>query len=245
MPGLPSLREDGITSTTPNSYDTIHHLPGQPPPKKPKTVQQSSHLPENEQLWLPSAIPQHLREQACVSGLVKTETRMQLAVLDDALSHLCRQLRISSTIRTHSKSNGSGTSQRMGTRTHNVLQSFAEKIDRCAARYRAAYSALFALDPDGEWRKRLHELKPEDVRSLHRPRDEDKSKSKKRKDRPRDEDNSKSKKRKDRPSEGRRELSWIWLQNGPNGRPTMDSADSDRTGKGEHLSFAGIYHRLM
>lgn len=225
MPGLATLREEGVTSATPTNYDTIHHPPGHTSAKDPKSVKPPSSIPENECLWLPSAIPQHLREQACIGGLVKMEARMQLALLDDSLSNLCRQLRISSTIRTHAKSNGGGTSQRMGTRTQNVLQRFSEKIDRCAARYRAAYSALLSLDPNGKWRERLHVLKPEDVRSLHRSRDEDKAPSKLRK------------LRKDRPSEGRRELSWIWLQNGPDGRPTMHSDNSDRTGKGEHMIF--------
>jgi len=50
--------------------------------------------------------------------------------------------------------------------------------------YRAAYKALLALDPKGEWQKCLQQLKEEDIRTLGHY---------------------------DNESEGFHEVSWIWL----------------------------------
>ncbi|KZP28679.1 hypothetical protein FIBSPDRAFT_728847 [Athelia psychrophila] len=182
----------GVAPLTPTAYDI-----------QQPTASDSSHLPELECLWLPSAIPRDMRDQACVPGLVKTETRFQLALLDDTLVNLRRLLRISATVREHTRSNGAGTSQRLGSRSQNVLHRFTDKIARCVARYRAAYAALMSFDPTGDWKDRLQELKPDDVRSPHR-------------DHRKHNDTT-------RPSEGKRELSWIWLRNGPLGRPTMEN----------------------
>ncbi|KAF7976045.1 hypothetical protein HWV62_7952 [Athelia sp. TMB] len=232
MPGVVELRENGVSPVTPSAQDIIHRPLGQQSSQPSPSVDHLSQLPEHECLWLPSSIPQDVREQSCAGGVVKTETRMQLALIDDTLSNLRRQLRISSTIRTQNKLDGAGTSQRLGTRTQHVLQRFSEKIDRCAARYRTAYSALLSLDPDGVWRERLHELKPQDVCSPHRERDDD--------DRP---GAKKRKARKERPSEGRRELSWIWLTNGPRGRPTMETLTPDQISHDMRAEWARMLAR--
>lgn len=224
MPGVATLRDEGVKPVTPSAHDIIHHPAGVPANQKPAEESSKGNLiPEREYLWLPSAIPQEMREQACVPGLVKIETRFQLAVMDDALVHLRRQICISSSVREHTRTNGGGTSQKLGARSQDVLNRFREKISRCAGRYRAAYAALTSLDPDGDWKERLLVLKNEDLCSLHRKRD--------------DEGSKKKKKRKlheiDRPSEGRREMSWIWLHNGPLGRPTMENMTADQINDGK------------
>lgn len=219
MPGVPEIRDGGIVASTPSAHDIINHLTGRPSTQKEAV----SFLPERECMWLPSAIPEAMRNEACIATLVQTELRMQLAVADDSLDNLRRQLRIASTIRYHSRTSGAGTSQRLGTRTQSVLQRFAEKIDRCTARYRAAYAALVSLDPNAEWKERLQPLKAEDIRSPHRDLDEDVPSSKKK---------ARKKNDRSRPSEGKRQLSWIWLRSGPSGRPTMDSLTEDQISDG-------------
>lgn len=220
MPGVPEIREGGIAASTPSAHDIINHPTGRPSTQK----ETASLLPERECLWLPSAIPKAMRDEACIPNLVHMELRMQLAIADDSLDNLRRQLRIASTIRYNNHIDGAGTSQRLGSRSQSVLQRFADKIERHTARYRAAYAAIVSLDPDGEWKERFQPLKPEDVRSPHRDRDEDVPSSKK-----------KARKKNDRsiPSEGKRELSWIWLRNGASGRPTMDNLTADQIGDGE------------
>ena len=68
------------------------------------------------------------------------------------------------------------------------------KTDRCAAQYRAAYVALMLLDPGREWTLRLKPLADKDIRSPHRQEDD--------------------------PTEGKRELSGIWLTSNAGSHPT-------------------------
>lgn len=224
MPGVAELlAEESFEPVTPSARSIISQSTGHKKSPSPSNHTENG-LPEDDHIWLPSAIPQEIREKACPSSLVETEKRMQLALMDDSLDNLCRQLRISATVRDDKRTNGGGTSQGLTTRTESVLERFREKTNRFAARYRAAYAALHSLDPEGQWKERLFVLKPDDVRSPHRIRDEDLP-SKKRK--------ARAKNDKSHPSEGRRELSWIWLRRGPNGRPTMNSTTSEMTGDGK------------
>ncbi|KZP18442.1 hypothetical protein FIBSPDRAFT_893441 [Athelia psychrophila] len=218
MPGAPELCAEGAAPLTPTAYDIINHptgRPSQPDSEQQPTASDSSHLPELECLWLPSTIPWDMHDQACVPGLVKTETCFQLVLLDDTLVNLRHLLRISTTVREHTRSNGAGTSQCLGSRSQNVLHRFTDKIARCVARYRAAYAALMSLDPMGDWKDQLQELKPDDVCSPHRDHVDDGGKKHKKKKRKHNDTT--------RPSEGKRELSWIWLRNGPLGWPTMEN----------------------
>lgn len=116
--GVPEIRESGIVVSTPSAHDIINHPSGRPSMQK----EPASLLPERKSLWLPSAIPKDMHSKACISNLVQTELRMQLAVADDSLDNLCRQLCITLTIRYHSRTSGAGTSQRLGSRTQSVLQ---------------------------------------------------------------------------------------------------------------------------
>jgi len=78
-----------------------------------------------------------------------------------------------------------GPSQRAGTQARSLISRFQDKINRCAERYRAARSALFVLEPGGSWLQKYLELKREHIRTPRRGDQEE--------------------------SEGRREISWIWM----------------------------------
>lgn len=197
MPGVPQLRNTNTSpAVAPASFPSARSK------RKLKANPNGTNvpnLPEDECLWLPSSVPSHLWQSACASGLAEKEAKFRIAQADDALAELRRQLRICATLRDFRKTQIGGTSQKMGTRTRTMLLRFAAKTTRCAERYRAAYSAITLLDPDGEWRSRLQLLKDTDIRSPHREEDD--------------------------PTEGRRELSWIWLAGRAGGRPMLATED--------------------
>ena len=109
--------------------------------------------PETMHLCLPSIMPLSLWATGCLPRIVDKERRLRLAQVDDALAKLCCQLRIAATIRDYKKS--IGPSQKLGLRTRTLLKRFHDKTLRCARRYSAAFEALKALDPNGDWTARL------------------------------------------------------------------------------------------
>lgn len=132
-------------------------------------------------------MPQSLCLTGCTVGLAEKEIRLRLAQADDALNNLRCQLWISAALLDFKKTNIGSTSQRRGVKMRNLMARFHEKSHRGARRYDAAFQALLALDPNGAWTSHLKHL--DHSKDLCLPR--------------RDQD--------EEPSEGRRELSWIWL----------------------------------
>jgi hypothetical protein len=149
---------------------------------EPSDATPGDHPPENMPLKLPSTLPASLLK-SCTFNLVQIELRFRLAQADDSLSELRRLLRITMSLKNY-RIKQVGTSQRAGTRARSLIDRFKDKISRCVERYRAAHNALLVLDPTGNWQTYLLQLKEEDVRAPGRRENE---------------------------SEGRRELSWIWL----------------------------------
>jgi hypothetical protein len=141
--------------------------------------------PETIQLWLPSSLPANLRETGCVSGLLEKERRLRLAEADDALVALRRQLRITTGVFNYKKTHVSGTGQKANTRARTLLTQLTTKTRLFADRYRAARKALLVLDPNGNWQHRLLPLRKGDIKGPTMTDDDE--------------------------SEGRRELSWIWV----------------------------------
>jgi hypothetical protein len=74
-------------------------------------------------------------------------------------------------------------SQQEKTRASKLTGRFKDKVYWCAERYKVARNSLLALDPMGEWKAYLLELKDGDIRPPGRKDDE---------------------------SEGYREVPWIW-----------------------------------
>jgi hypothetical protein len=118
-----------------------------------------------------------------LDSLADKERRLRVAQADDALAELKRLLRITMGLWEY-KYTQIGSGQGANTRTRTMITRFKTKVTRCVDRYRAARAALLKLDPTGDWIIRLRELKAEDIRAPGREEGE---------------------------SEGRRELSWIWL----------------------------------
>ncbi len=136
-------------------------------------------------LWLPSALPAPLRASLS-PGLADKKRRMRIAQADDALEDIRRLRRIITGIAEFKRLNIDGTGQRTTGKTRSLFIKFQEKIRRAAARYRAARAALESLDAGGQWQARFRVLLDSDLRGPGRNTEE-------------------------HPSEGRYEISWIWL----------------------------------
>ncbi|KAI0744413.1 hypothetical protein C8Q76DRAFT_606972, partial [Earliella scabrosa] len=136
-------------------------------------------------LWLPSALPPIIRASLAPS-LADKERRLRVAQADDALEDIRRLRRILTGIVEFKRLNVTGTGQKSTLRVRSLYAKFKDKEQRAAERYRAARSALERLDEAGEWQTRLRVLLDSDLRGPGR------------------DDNDLS-------SEGRFEISWIWL----------------------------------
>ncbi|KAF7971014.1 hypothetical protein HWV62_22285 [Athelia sp. TMB] len=141
---------------------------------------------EVEALLLPSHLPAEIRTSPQMRSMVEKERCLRLGQADDALHEIRRLLRVSSTI-LEFKRGQHLASQRITTRTRQLVTNFHAKTSAVAARYNAAFNALTMLDPNGDWKSSFKPLNP--AVDLHLPRREDD----------------------DTGPENRRELSWIWL----------------------------------
>jgi hypothetical protein len=148
-------------------------------------TEQDTEMPESIPLWLPSSLPSSLCETGCVDGLIEKEHRLRLAKADDVLVALRRQLRITTGVFNYKKTHVSGTGQKSNTRARTLLSQLTAKTKMFADHYRAVRKALSTLDPNSNWQRRLLPLRPDDIRGPSRQDDDE--------------------------SEGRRELTWIWL----------------------------------
>ena len=126
----------------------------------------ASYLSKDMPLNLPSSLSTSL-QQSLPFQLAQIELRFHLAQAEDSLSELRRLLHITMGLRTY-KSKDIGPSQRAGTCARNLINRFNEKVSECTESYKVAHNALLALDPTGEWQKRLWQLKEEDVRASGR-----------------------------------------------------------------------------
>ncbi len=150
-------------------------------------------------LWLPSALPAHLGSpSALLSGLRSKERRLREAQMADALAEIRRVRRILAAISEFSKMNVVGLGQRSVTRQQGLFTRFKDKQKRAAERYRAARVAMVRLDPAGGWQTTYRPLLDADLRGPRREDDEIIA------------------------SEGRYQMSWIWLVS-PSARSATDS----------------------
>jgi hypothetical protein len=120
--------------------------------------------PENIQLWLPSDLPPSHRDEYCTPGLPSIEYRLRYATAMNALQDVRRFRRYSQAITAKTRSHISNTNKTRTSSQHDKIQ---RRINRAAATYRAALSAIKKLDPEenfGLWKTDLRELRKEDIR---------------------------------------------------------------------------------
>lgn len=149
--------------------------------RAPNTSRHPEHLP----LLLPSSLPPSLRALDSLADLRNKEKRFRLAQLSDTLQDIRHLRRILAAISDYTRRNVNGEGQRATTRSRGVYARFNTKCKRATERYRAAHAAMLTLDPGGDWSTSYRVLLDADLRG---PRKEDMTSS-----------------------EGRYEVSWIWL----------------------------------
>ena len=142
---------------------------------------------EKIQLFLPSACPSSVLHSTSMESFVSKEAQLRIAQAHDALAYIKKLRRILVTVATFKHQNVSGTGGRANTRIRTLYDKFQGRIRLAATRYRAAYSALLILDPDGSWNTQLRVLLDDDIRGPGQDTDGEVL------------------------GEGRREHSWIWL----------------------------------
>ncbi|KAI0757483.1 hypothetical protein C8Q80DRAFT_1092841, partial [Daedaleopsis nitida] len=153
--------------------------------------QDSSSTPtkaEDVKLWLPSALPSILASNDLLLGPRAKEAQLRIAQMSDALADIRRIRRVLAAISEFQKLNVRGTGQRAVTRNLSLYDRFLTKQARCAARYRDTRCAMLRLEPDGSWAQTYRPLLNADLRGPRREDDDTVI-----------------------VSEGRYEISWIWL----------------------------------
>ena len=159
--------------------------------------------PEVLKLWLPSQLSNDVRPVWCLPGIPDLEFRFRYAQASDALAEICRLRRLFQGTRDQNAKHIKSTSST--TRSQGILDEFHGKVKRVATRYRGAYRALSALDPEGKkvigWKCYFLELKDADIRGPDREVHET--------------------------SEGQFQQSWIWTVSPP--RPSVPTPTPPET----------------
>jgi hypothetical protein len=119
---------------------------------------------ESIPLYLPSSLPQRLRQLPELADVLEKECRLRVAQAEDALAAIRHQRRIISGLWHFKKLNIDGTGNRASTRMRTLYNRFDLRTRRFAECYRMARSALLVLNPDGSWQSRLKDLRDNDIR---------------------------------------------------------------------------------
>lgn len=179
---------------------------GSPPP-----LVAASSKAEDVRLWLPSSLPSSLLVDS-LAGLRGKEARLRHAQLSDSLDDIRRMRRVLAAVADYNKTNVAGTGQRMTTRMQDLYARFRAKERRAVNRYRAAHAAMHALEPNGDWAITFRSLLDEDLRGP-RKQDDDMGEP---------------------ASEGRYQISWIWLTPGAN----TDTTNATRPATADEFSIS-------
>ena len=145
--------------------------------------------PESIPLYFPSSLPPEIRQCPELKEIREVEQRLREAQANDALADIRRLRRVIQGLWQFKKVNVSGTGNRANTRTLDSYSRIHTKLQHVANCYHVAYSALIALDPNGQWKEQFKELKPLDIQGPGRNPDNPE----------------------DGNSNSRFEPSWIWL----------------------------------
>ena len=143
---------------------------------------------EPTKLWLPSELAQEDQTEWCLPGIPRLELRFRYAQADGSLAEIRRLRRL---LQSHLDQKAKHLShvQQNVTRGKGIFGGVQGRIRRATIRYRHARQAMLALDPSQElspgWTRRFRELADADINGPGREPDNK--------------------------SEGRYQLSWIWL----------------------------------
>ena len=116
-------------------------------------------------LFLPSSLPRNVLVN-CSKRLVSMEAELRISQCRDSLvqlrTKLTTQARLLKYKYIHVRHQASNT------RSRNLINRVNAKIEATATKYRRAFTALNALDPEGKfgWRSELLELRSQDIRGI-------------------------------------------------------------------------------
>ncbi|KAJ7836541.1 hypothetical protein B0H14DRAFT_2793727 [Mycena olivaceomarginata] len=170
-------------------------------------------------LWLPSAIAAASQGEVLVSrDTYQHEYRLRVGQAQEALHEVRRLLLVRTHLYKLKDTHSRGVRANM--RSNDKIAALNAQVQRAAAQYRAAHSALEALGGvlhRTEWQRTLWELKPDDVRGLPQSTFHDPERKKK----------TKAVRRQRKKQKRAREMSWIWVTHGghdPADPPAMTEA---------------------
>lgn len=119
---------------------------------------------EKVQLYLPSSLPPHIRNQPELRDICDKEWRLQEAQADDSLAHICCLRRVIQGMWQFQKISISGTGNCPNTHILTTYQSLTNNIQKHTYIYCSAYAALQVLAPRGMWSRCLRTLLDKDIR---------------------------------------------------------------------------------
>ena len=192
---------------------------------------QDREKPKQATLWLPSNMPSHLWEGGCVGGLLEKEKQLCLADASDALAGLHRQLRIMIVVFNYKKTHVSGSGQQVNTCAHTLMTQISDKIHLFADCYWASRLVLTKLDPNGEWQNNYLPLHAQDVWGPGCDWDDTPEGWRRAQITGIDGEDT---------SEGRREMSWLWLT--PNSWSQALPDDEFEVAEGKHCLTLSLLH---
>ena len=124
--------------------------------------------PESAPLYFPSSLPPEIHQCSELKEIREAEQCLREAQANDALADVCHLHRIIQGLWQFKKLNVSGTGNWLNTWMLDLHSCFQTKLQHTANHYHVTYTALMALDPNGQWKEQLKELKPLDIRGLGR-----------------------------------------------------------------------------
>ncbi len=127
---------------------------------------------ENTPLFLPSSLPPKICSLSHMTQVCNMETKLRVAVANDALADIRRQRRIIQALWQFKRINVAGMGNRLNTRMLSSYKRISHKIEWAAHKYQTAHCALVILDPEGTWKEHLQVLKKEDIRGPGKDPDE-------------------------------------------------------------------------
>jgi hypothetical protein len=130
----------------------------------PSLGRPSAENPEDDVLYMPSQVSVGLRTVGLAADLCRVELRLRLAVMEETLHHLRRQIRLRSALVRDKRVHFDGPGQVQMTRVRGIIAGVSTKINANVERYRRSRKAALLLDSDGDWKQRFSELKDTDIK---------------------------------------------------------------------------------
>ncbi|PPQ76849.1 hypothetical protein CVT24_010586 [Panaeolus cyanescens] len=131
---------------------------------KGKVPEELPEHPDDVKIWLPSHLPDNLREEICHENLAEWEDKLRTGQCTDALESLRHALKIKLRLLREKHVNVRG--QKEGTRSRVLIDRAHEKALEAAEKYRWARARKMQLLGEGEWEKTYRVLHDDDIRSF-------------------------------------------------------------------------------